>query len=55
MCQRVVCGNCGKATYQGCGMHVEQVLADVPEARRWTCRATKAQPAPTRRRFFGRR
>lgn len=39
MCQRVTCKNCGKATYQGCGMHVEQVLAGVPGSERCRCEA----------------
>ncbi len=34
MCQRVTCRHCGKATYSGCGMHVEQVLAAVPQSQR---------------------
>ncbi|BCJ75861.1 hypothetical protein CS0771_54050 [Catellatospora sp. IY07-71] len=46
MCQRAVCDKCGKATYEGCGMHVEQVLADVPKLQRCTCRP--AQDAPRR-------
>lgn len=37
MCQRATCKNCGKATYRGCGMHVEQVLAGVPRDRRCAC------------------
>ena len=37
MCQRATCKNCGKATYRGCGMHVEQVLAGVPRAQRCSC------------------
>lgn len=43
MCQRVTCKSCGKATYRGCGMHVEQVLGDVPKAQRCTC---AEQPSP---------
>jgi hypothetical protein len=34
MCQRATCRTCGKATYRGCGMHVEQVLAGVPKSER---------------------
>jgi hypothetical protein len=34
MCQRVTCRDCGKPTYRGCGMHVEQVLAGVPKSQR---------------------
>ncbi len=46
MCERAVCSKCGKATYQGCGMHVEQVLADVPMPQRCTC--DQAQDRPRR-------
>ena len=34
MCRRTTCKTCGKATYAGCGMHVQQVLAGVPTADR---------------------
>jgi hypothetical protein len=34
MCRRVTCKTCGKTTYAGCGMHIEQVLAGVPASRR---------------------
>jgi hypothetical protein len=32
------CDECGKVTWQGCGDHVEEVMADVPDADRCTCR-----------------
>lgn len=38
MCQRVRCSRCGKPTFAGCGMHVEQVLGDVPHDQRCKCR-----------------
>jgi hypothetical protein len=38
MCSPVLCRTCGKVTYTGCGMHVDQVLASVPPERRCTCR-----------------
>lgn len=38
MCSRITCRDCQKPTYQGCGMHVEQVLGDVPKAERCRCR-----------------
>ena len=44
MCQRTTCRGCGKPTFAGCGMHVEQVLGDVPKSQRCTCRATSAKP-----------
>ncbi len=37
MCQRVRCPRCGKPTFAGCGMHVEQVLGDVPRDQRCKC------------------
>ncbi len=42
MCRRVSCGKCGKPTFAGCGMHVEQVLGDVPKAERCRCHEEKA-------------
>ena len=42
MCRRVQCEKCGKPTYAGCGMHIEQVLADVPVAERCHCRDQKS-------------
>ena len=38
MCRRIQCPECKKPTYAGCGMHIEQVLGDVPKAERCTCR-----------------
>ncbi len=32
MCQPVTCSICGKTTWQGCGDHVDQVMAAVPKA-----------------------
>lgn len=37
MCQRTTCRSCGKPTFVGCGLHVEQVLGDVPVSRRCSC------------------
>jgi hypothetical protein len=42
MCQRVTCPSCGKPTYAGCGMHVEQVLGNVPKSERCRCREEKS-------------
>lgn len=48
MCRAVVCPACGKPTWKGCGLHVEQVLADVPRNRRCTCsEEQKAAAAPS--------
>jgi hypothetical protein len=48
MCRRVECPKCGKPTFAGCGMHVEQVLGNVPKDQRCKCaeeaQASGAQP-----------
>ena len=43
MCQKITCRTCGKATWTGCGQHVEQALAGVARADR--CAGHDA-PAP---------
>ena len=42
MCSRATCKKCGKATWRGCGNHVEQALAGVPKAQRCSCAQVKA-------------
>ncbi len=37
MCARVSCERCGKPTWAGCGEHIEEALAGVPEADRCSC------------------
>lgn len=53
MCSRVQCSKCGRPSYAGCGMHVEQVLGNVPRAERCQCREQAAkggsQPAPAKK------
>ena len=34
MCRAVTCPRCGKATWEGCGEHVEEALAHVPAPER---------------------
>lgn len=38
MCRRVTCSSCGQPGYAGCGLHIEQVLGDVPVGQRCSCR-----------------
>jgi len=38
MCSAVRCDKCGKVTWAGCGQHVDQVMAGVPEPERCTCK-----------------
>ncbi|AUI50229.1 hypothetical protein AC20117_04745 [Arthrobacter crystallopoietes] len=37
MCRTATCQECGKATWAGCGNHVDQVMRNVPQSRRCTC------------------
>jgi len=46
MCRRIDCKKCHKPTYAGCGMHIEQVLGDVPKNKRCTCRTEAASASP---------
>jgi hypothetical protein len=45
MCRRIDCRKCGRPTFAGCGMHVEQVLGNVPPAQRCRCRDARAESA----------
>jgi hypothetical protein len=38
MCSPAVCNRCTKITWSGCGDHIEEALAGVPEDRRCACR-----------------
>jgi hypothetical protein len=46
MCRRVTCERCDKPTFAGCGMHVDQVLRDVPPESR--CRCHERRPSEPR-------
>ncbi|WP_169746723.1 hypothetical protein [Demequina silvatica] len=37
MCSRITCRQCGKPTWTGCGQHVDQALAGVPQDQRCSC------------------
>lgn len=34
MCRPTTCRTCGKTTWAGCGMHVDQVMSRVPRENR---------------------
>lgn len=42
MCSRTTCTRCNKATWAGCGRHIEQALAGVPHNQRCSCDAEQA-------------
>ena len=51
MCRAVTCKQCGRLTWKGCGLHVEQVLGDVAPEDRCSC----ALGAPkAKKHWFGR-
>ncbi|HTY71375.1 MAG TPA: hypothetical protein VMI11_03015 [Actinomycetes bacterium] len=52
MCRQVTCRRCGKASWAGCGQHVNQVLAGVPKSQRCQC---PPPPSLFERLFGGRR
>jgi hypothetical protein len=37
MCAQITCSSCGKPTWAGCGQHVDEALAGIPEADRCSC------------------
>lgn len=42
MCRAVSCKRCGKVTWAGCGMHVDQVMRGVPQDSR--CQGHENEP-----------
>lgn len=54
MCSPATCQNCGKATYTGCGQHVDQVLRSVARADRCACPPDQRRTGGFLSRLFGR-
>lgn len=61
MCRAATCKQCGKPTWKGCGMHVEQALGNVPKSQRCRCGSggtsagrAAAATAPPKKRWFSR-
>ncbi len=46
MCAKTTCGTCKKATWSGCGQHIDQALKGVPKAERCRCRAEASKARP---------
>jgi hypothetical protein len=51
MCRKVICRDCGKPSWAGCGAHIESVLGDVPKAERCRCDETPSASTP-KKSFF---
>ena len=45
MCRRTTCSTCQKASWAGCGAHVDQVLAGISQEDRCSC-ADEGQAEP---------
>ena len=50
MCRAATCRQCGKATWAGCGQHVDSVMAAVPLPQRCSCERARSG-GRTRRRW----
>lgn len=53
MCSPARCTRCGKASWTGCGRHVDDVMASVAPTQRCDCNPENEQPA--RQSFWARR
>lgn len=42
MCSPTGCDKCGKTTWTGCGLHIDEALAGVEESKRCTCERVDA-------------
>ena len=40
MCFPATCQRCGKTTWDGCGMHVDDVMSTVPKDQQCVCDST---------------
>ena len=52
MCHQVTCRRCGKVSWAGCGQHIQEALAGVPQADRCAC--PRPEPTGLMRKFHGR-
>ena len=46
MCRKVTCTHCKKATWAGCGLHIEAALASTKESDR--CAGYKTKECPSK-------
>jgi len=53
MCREVTCRKCGKATWAGCGQHVDQVMRGIPKNQR--CQGHEAEPGFFAKLFGGKK
>jgi hypothetical protein len=53
VCREVTCRKCGKATWAGCGQHVDQVMRGIPKNQR--CQGHEAEPGFFAKLFGGKK
>ncbi len=53
MCYEVTCPICGKKTWAGCGLHVDQVMSKIPKDQRCPGHTGAQQPKDLFSRLFG--
>lgn len=54
MCSPKQCKECGKTGWVGCGLHVEEVMRDVPKADQCKCEKTNTSLAGLFQKLFNR-
>lgn len=54
MCRPATCRNCSKTTWSGCGMHVDDVMSNVPKSQRCSCTAEDRRAGGLMARILGR-
>ena len=53
MCRQIRCKKCDKPTWAGCGLHIEQTLANVPKDVRCVCREAEVKNSTKKRGWLG--
>jgi len=54
MCKKTTCAVCQKATWAGCGQHIEEALAGVPTSERCQCGSALGAARTKRQGFLAR-
>ena len=55
MCQRVTCRKCGKASWSGCGQHVNEVMRGIPKSQQCQGHANDPKEPSFFARLFGKK
>ena len=55
MCSKVTCRKCGKATWSGCGQHVNEVMRGIPKSQQCQGHANDPKGPGFFARLFGKK